>query len=121
LAVAALLALGGLTGVTWWAFGSDADDDDAYVRATPCPLDDTHTPIGSQVHPYVSLEEARRLAQFELLLPDDLPDGVAVNGVLLAPNPLCPDEQVARVEIMFEGRGYQFRLTETDGEVSVHG
>lgn len=95
--------------------------DKTTVRATTCPLDDPHTPAGSQALPWVSLDEARQRSQFELVLPEYLPEGVAVEGVRLWPNVFCPNQQIREAVILFRGAGYWFTITEVGGGVEFGG
>jgi hypothetical protein len=97
-----------------------SDGGESASVSQACPIDiEQRTPSNNPL-PQVSLEEAQERAQFELLLPEDLPDGVEVDSVLLYPDLYCPDE-VLRAELLFTGQGYIFTLTESDRGIGIGG
>jgi hypothetical protein len=64
--------------------------------------------------PVISLEEARRRADFEIALPADLPEGVAVDGVTLV-GPPCSDS-IRHVQVLIKGPDWAFTIDEIVGD-----
>jgi hypothetical protein len=75
-------------------------------------------PPSDQPLPVVSLEEARGLVDFEIVLPTELPAGAHVEGVLL--HRFCPSSRFP-VDVNFTGGAYPFTITELRGELSLGG
>jgi hypothetical protein len=108
-----------LAGAVAIACGGGDEGEDG-VR---CGLDDydQRTPFGSRELPRVTLEEAQERAQFDLVLPDELPEGVTVQSVLLSPDRLCPEERIDRAELFFSGDGYSFAIMQSESKLSLGG